>query len=204
MKVKHIVLGMVAALSGVSVLASEVDTGKYQIDTDKCAGTEYIYDEQQQLVKYDPAIHTFVTEETAVFYSGSANIPHIRMTSSNSRGTHIYVVNNQNQPVNLFFQAKYFSETSGDKININPGAFAGIFSTSNDPLKSSGAQMPAESYGLIGIQTNVAAFGTGTIKWDASSCFDTAPITATLENYFNGSSGRYGSTIYMINGGNPF
>ena len=66
----------------------------YVIDTEACAGTEYIYDNSGDLVVYDPTVHTYIDASTPVFYAGYSDISHILL--ADSRRANIIVTNVSN------------------------------------------------------------------------------------------------------------
>jgi hypothetical protein len=68
--VKKSIVGVILGLTSIASSA-------YVIDTEDCAGTQYINDLIGELVEYDAGVHIFVDATTPVFYAAYETIPHI-------------------------------------------------------------------------------------------------------------------------------
>lgn len=185
-------------------LSLQATAETYVIDTDACAGDEYIYDQSGDVVKYDSEIHTFVTAETPVFYAAYEKVPHIYL--SPTRGNQVHVYNTSNSPINFFFRPTYHLVSSGSTSAISPEAFNGAFSSSNSPLNSGGADIAANTSGRIQLNVNSNTYhGYASIYWDSSTCFSTPPLRTTVETLLSagsGSSARAAVSVQLINNGN--
>lgn len=171
----------------------------YEIDTGRCAGTEYVYDMQGELVVYDPNLHTHVNENTPVFYADTQKIPHIFLNIAKAQ--QIIVQNTGEGSVNFRFRPEYYAESSGLPAQINPEVHYGIFSDANSPESESGALMPSKSAGRIRLNyTTEIHYGAAEILWDSATCFLEPPMITTLESIY--TSGNRGSvSVNFINGG---
>lgn len=186
---------MLSLLLGLSSMASSA----YEIDTEACAGTEYIYDLSSELVEYDPTVHTFVSETTPVFYAAYESIPFIYAASDQYSG--VFIENTSSSSIRFFFRPTYYN-TAGNEVNVSIHAF-GLSFSSLDPTSATGATMLPNSMGSISFaRRNTAYFGSAEIYWDSSVCFLEGPLKATHRTVFsNNNSGRGGVSINYINGG---
>lgn len=195
---KKLLLTMGLGLS----LQATADT--YVIDTDACAGDEYIYDQSGDVVKYDPEVHTFVTAETSVYYAAYEKIPHIRLAGAYTGFVH--VTNTSSNTINFFYKPTYYSETSTTISSITPEIYYGAFSSTNSPRNSGGASMSANTYGRIHLNYQSGKYvGSAVIYWDSSTCMSTPPLEVTYEQFYaNGSQDFAGMSHFLINEGNPW
>lgn len=185
-------------------LAFQATAQTYVIDTEACAGDEYIYDQAGELVMYDPAIHTFVTAQTPVFYASYETIPHSFLAGN--RFTQIFVLNTSEENVNFFFRPTYYSLSDGSETSLQAiDDLTGIFSTTNDPSQNSGAAMTGKTVGRITFDHNQTAqyFSTISIYWDTSVCLSLPPMLTSVESNYNvtGNNARAGISVYNVNDG---
>ena len=179
------------------LLGFSVGANGYVIDTEVCAGDEYIYDTSGELVIYDPLIHTFVTETTPVFYAGYADISH--MFLEKTRRTNIIVTNVSNRSVSFYYRPTYISESTGTIATIFPEILKGSFSSTNSPLANNGADLEPNQAGRIHLYlTSGTYYGRASIYWDSSTC-GVEPILASIEHVLNSSG-----SVEKINNGEPF
>lgn len=172
----------------------------YVIDTEACAGTEYIYDQTGDLVIYDPNLHTFVTESTPVFYAGYSQIPYLSV--SNVRFANIRVSNVSDRLVSFYYRPTYIAESTGLEVSLSPEAFGGIFKN-DSPLDNDGANMPPNSFGRITVwKTSQVYQGFASIYWNSSEC-GVEPIVGGVENLYSSGS-AVGISVNLFNDGNPF
>lgn len=193
---------MKKSIIGLVLVLTSMTSSAYVIDTEACAGTEYIYDLSSELVEYDAAVHTFVDETTPVFYAAYEKVPHIWLNTV--RITQILITNTSNTPVSFFYRPTYYSDVTGNEIVISPEVFGGAFNSSNTPLAGAGATMPANTHGRITLNyTPSLTYGSAQIYWDSSTCLAEGPINASVEtSFYSGSRG--GSSVYLINNGNTW
>ncbi len=176
------------------------NTMAYEIDTEACAGKEYIYDLDGNLVEYSSAVHTFVNEDTPVFYAGKAKIPYLSI--SNTRYANIRVTNISNRLVSFFYRPTYIAESSGIVENISPESLAGVFSASNTPFAGGGADMQPNTFGRITVWKTPKVYqGFAEVYWDSSVCGE-EPIVVGVENVY--SAGAVGISVTLVNDGKPF
>lgn len=189
---KKSIIGLVLGLTSMASSA-------YVIDTEACAGTEYIYDLSSELVEYDAGVHTFVDETTPVFYAAYETVPYIQLNKG--RYTSIIVSNTSDATVSFFYRPTFYSSITGSSVAISPETPRGIFNNSNSPLSGAGATMSANTNGRIGFTPAQSLFyGTAQIYWDSSTCFTDGPLVASVESsFFAGSQGAI--SIYLINNG---
>lgn len=183
-------------------LGFETVAQTYVIDTDACAGTEHIYDQNNQLAVYDPAIHTHITATSPVLYAAHQRIGHIFIDSA--RFSNVLVINNSNYQVNFIFQPVYFSNTTGLGVNISPETYQGVF-TNNNPMQTGGAPMAAGTAGRISVGlSSDQYYGYADIYWNSDTCMQYSPLTTSVESVYvagSGNSRRIGISVKEINDG---
>jgi hypothetical protein len=186
----------------VTLTAISLNIQAFEIDTEACAGVEHIRDESGIVVPYDPAIHTFVTEDTPVFYAGEEQIPHIEINSS--RNTTIFVTNTAPANVSFFFNPVFNLQSNGNVTNIPPRAFIGAYSNSNNPLSGVGATNSPGVMGGINFPSNSTRYtGHAQILWDSSTCFENPPLITTIrQEWHQGGVGTSTSYYHVNNGDN--
>lgn len=182
--------------------ATSVSAQNFQIDTDACAGIEHIRDESGVVVPYDAAIHTFVTEDTPVFYAGREQIPEI--ISNANRSSFIIVINTTPNIVSFFLNPTFYSASTGLVTTNNPVTdLQGVFSTSNSPLAGAGSNMPPNSRGTIHYRRNSGSFvGNTEILWDSSTCFEEPPLQTTVRTEWRRDNIGISTSYYYVNDGN--
>lgn len=183
-----------AALASVNVSA-------YEIDTEACAGVEHIYNQQGFVVPYDPAIHTFVTAETPVFYAGKELIPHFWV--GGARGANIAITNTSDSIVSFFFKPTYYSDASGAETVYGSETLFGSFNAANDPRDGAGSTMQPNTTGRITAYSGSSQILTAhaEILWDSSNCLAEPPMLTFVENYYSPSSSRIHATTFNVNQG---
>ncbi|TRY30333.1 hypothetical protein [Aliiglaciecola sp. M165] len=171
----------------------------FEIDTEACAGTEYIYDLENNLVEYDASTHTFVTPSTPVFYAAFENIAHIWLNTY--RYSNILVTNTSEAPISFFYRPSYFLDSNGLETNASPESYSGVFNNSNSPKLDAGAMMPSNSMGRIKLSpTTSITYGTAQIYWNSSTCFQTPPLVTSVESsYFKSGDGAI--SVQLTNNG---
>lgn len=175
----------------------------YTIDTDACVGTEHIYDLSGELVEYDPTLHSFVDENTPVFYAGYESLPHIYVGAD--QYSTVFIENTSNVNINFFFRPTYYSN-SGQVSNVSLANFGRVFSSVNTPLAAGGASMPPQTLGTINFsRRGTSYYGSASIYWDSSDCLKEKPLRGSSRTVFsNNNNGRGGVSIYLINGGDTW
>ncbi|TDF36280.1 hypothetical protein EYS14_16220 [Alteromonadaceae bacterium M269] len=189
--------------ASVAVLtALSFNTQAFEIDTEACAGVEHIRDLTNTVVPYDPAIHTFVTEDTPVFYAGEEQIPHIEINPF--RNTTIFVTNTTSANVSFFFNPVFHFRSNGAVSGTPPLTFIGTYSSSNNPLDGAGATNGPKKMGAFNFPANSTSYtGYAQILWDSSTCFESPPmITTVRQEMLRGSQGISTSYYHVNNGDN--
>ena len=187
--------------ASVAVLtAISFNTQAFEIDTEACAGVEHIRDLTNTVVPYDPAIHTFVTEDTPVFYAGREHIPHIELDSS--RYTTIFVSNTTSANVSFFLNPTFYSHANGTIVNTPTPSFFGIYSASNDPLDGAGATNLPFTAGSVHFAPNSTVLrGHAEILWDSSTCFEEPPLFTTVRQEWHQNRIGTSTSYYYVNDG---
>ena len=175
----------------------------YVLDTNACAGTELIKDENNNYVAYDPTVHQ-IDENTTIWYTNTIPFPHIEI--NNARITSINLYNTSNRDVRVFYLPKYYETTNGTRTTVSPETLYAAFNTANDPRDPEGALLSADTFGNIYIPLQSAAYnGVGHIKWISETCGGN-PLMGTILGYYyqNYSGGRGGMDQFSLNNGKPF
>lgn len=184
----------IAAIAGLLSTSSFA----YQIDTENCAGTAYIQDLDGKQVKYDPAIHDFVTEATEVTYKAWRQMSF--SISSPVNTTTVTVENRMGNNVRFYYQPRYYN-LSGIQVDVAFETFTRMFSTANDPRSSSGASLPAHTTGFITLPYTSAPYsGAATMHWESNECLKYPPIIATVHRWWKDGA----LSTYLVNNGNPW
>lgn len=183
------------------LVATSVNAQSFEIDTEAFAGTEFIRDQDNVLVEYDPAIHTFVTEDTPVAYAGREQIPHL--DSNPSRSSFIIVTNTTSSIVSFFFNPVFRLQSGGTRADNLNQTYTGVFSSSNDPLDGAGSDMPPDTVGGITYPRVSAGYlGHAEILWDSSTCFDTPPLITSVRLDWYRPNRSVSTDYYYVNNGN--
>ncbi|TDF36281.1 hypothetical protein EYS14_16225 [Alteromonadaceae bacterium M269] len=187
--------------ASVAVLtALSFNTQAFEIDTEACAGVEHIRDLTNTVVPYDPAIHTFVTEDTPVFYAGKEKIPHLETGIRTS--TFIIVTNTTSSRVSFFFNPVFHTRLNGLRTNLSNQSLLGVFNSSNNPFDGAGSNMPPNSQGSIFYPTTANPHeGYAEILWDSSTCFKESPMLTTVRNEWLKVNEGSGRDFYYVNNG---
>lgn len=175
---------------------------RYVIDTNACAGAEWIQDTDGEWVLYEPDVHV-VTEETPVFYANTINVPHFVINAG--RKTKMYFYNQSGRDVQFFYTSTYYNAGSGDEVSASHEIYKSTFS-GQSPHSPSGALLKANSVGMIEIPyTNTDRYGHAKIKWTSDTCGE-APILGSMELmwYQQYSGGRGSLDHFFLNSGKAF
>ncbi|ADZ89587.1 hypothetical protein GV054_01465 [Marinomonas mediterranea] len=173
----------------------------YTLDTDACMGTEYVYNESNKLEKYDPTVHTFITEASEIVYKGWQRIP---PTIQNPyQRTHIIVENKSNQTVNFKFSPYHFSSNNGELVAGAGYQYLQKFSASNSPSSVAGAVMPSKTLGGIYFPfSSTSYFFSASMSWETTECLRSKPMMTTVRTVFD-QNGQ-GFSEFYLNGGNAW
>jgi hypothetical protein len=179
--------------------STSINAQTFEIDTETCAGVEHIQNESGIVVPYDSAIHTFISEDTPVFYKGIEQIPFIDLGPQ--RNTSIIVDNTTSSIVSFFFNPTYHG-ANGNIINLSDELIGGAFSVSNNPLDGAGANMPPNTSGTVAYYfTRTTYHGRAEILWDSSTCFDEPPLVTTVRQQWHSPSIGTATSYYYVNDG---
>jgi hypothetical protein len=194
-------MNKLALLAALVTITTQLNA--FEIDTKACAGIEHIEDQSGSIVPYDPALHTFVTEDTPVFYAGEEAIPHLEIESNTH--TTIFVMNTTDSIVSFFYKPTFRHFSTGAIATTPAPVYGGNFSSTNNPLSGEGANLTPFNAGTIHHPKGSShSFGNSIIQWDSSTCFNAPPLmTSVRVMWINGRNGFSGTGIsyFMVNNG---
>lgn len=180
--------------------AISLNTQAFEINIETCAGVEHIRDLTNKVVPYNPTIHTFITENTPIFYIGKQHIPHIEI--SNRRNSTIFVTNTTSSAVSFFFTPEFHLVSSGVVSQIPNHNFSGVFNNSNNPFDVAGANMHPNTVGSINFpSTQKNSTGYAEIAWESSTCFQTSPLITSVKLDWHSPTVATASSFYYVNEG---